>query len=45
MEIARELDGDLIVGRRDQNPVGRMVLGSVSTKVVHGALCDVLVVS
>jgi nucleotide-binding universal stress UspA family protein len=46
MEIARELDADLIVvGRRDQNPVGRIVLGSVSAKVVHRALCDVLVVS
>lgn len=46
METARELDADLIVvGRRDQNPFRRIVLGSVSAKVVHRAPCDVLVVS
>jgi nucleotide-binding universal stress UspA family protein len=46
METARELDADLIVvGRRDQNPLRRIVLGSVSAKVVRRAACDVLVVS
>jgi len=45
METARELDADLIVvGRRDQNPLRRLVLGSVSAKVLRWAECDVLVV-
>ena len=38
-------DADLIiVGSRGLNPVQRMLLGSVSSKVVHRATCDVLVV-
>ena len=38
-------DADLIVvGSRGLNPVQRMLLGSVSSKVVHRAACDVLVV-
>jgi len=45
METARELDADLIVvGRRDQNALRRIVLGSVSAKVLRRAECDVLVV-
>jgi nucleotide-binding universal stress UspA family protein len=45
IETACELDADLIVvGRRDQNPLRRLVLGSVSAKVLHRAECDVLVV-
>lgn len=38
-------DADLIViGSRGLNPVQRILLGSVSSKVVHRATCDVLVV-
>jgi nucleotide-binding universal stress UspA family protein len=38
-------DADLvIVGTRGLNPVQRILLGSVSSKVVHRADCDVLVV-
>jgi nucleotide-binding universal stress UspA family protein len=38
-------DADLIVvGSRGLNPVQRILLGSVSSKVVHRAACDVLVV-
>jgi len=38
-------DADLIiVGSRGLNPLQRMLLGSVSSKVVHRARCDVLVV-
>jgi nucleotide-binding universal stress UspA family protein len=38
-------DADLvIVGTRGLNPVQRILLGSVSSKVVHRAACDVLVV-
>ena len=38
-------DADLvIVGSRGLNPVQRLLLGSVSSKVVHRAECDVLVV-
>ena len=34
----------IIVGSRGLNPVKRILLGSVSSKVVHRAECDVLVV-
>ena len=34
----------IIVGSRGLNPVQRILLGSVSSKVVHRAECDVLVV-
>jgi nucleotide-binding universal stress UspA family protein len=45
VETARELDADLIVvGRRNQSALQRLVLGSVSAKVVRRAPCDVLVV-
>ena len=38
-------DADLVVvGSRGLNPVQRILLGSVSSKVVHRAECDVLVV-
>jgi nucleotide-binding universal stress UspA family protein len=38
-------DADLvIVGSRGLNPLQRLLLGSVSAKVVHRADCDVLVV-
>jgi nucleotide-binding universal stress UspA family protein len=38
-------DADLvIVGTRGLNPLQRILLGSVSSKVVHRAECDVLVV-
>jgi nucleotide-binding universal stress UspA family protein len=38
-------DADLvIVGTRGLNPLKRILLGSVSSKVVHRADCDVLVV-
>jgi nucleotide-binding universal stress UspA family protein len=34
----------VIVGTRGLNPIQRILLGSVSSKVVHRADCDVLVV-
>jgi nucleotide-binding universal stress UspA family protein len=38
-------DADLVVvGSRGLNPIQRLLLGSVSSKVVHRARCDVLVV-
>jgi nucleotide-binding universal stress UspA family protein len=38
-------DADLVVvGSRGLNPLQRLLLGSVSSKVVHRADCDVLVV-
>ena len=38
-------DADLaIVGSRGLNPLQRLLIGSVSSKVVHRAECDVLVV-
>ena len=38
-------DADLaVVGSRGLNPLQRLLLGSVSSKVVHRAGCDVLVV-
>lgn len=44
VEAARELEADmLVVGRRSRNPL-RSLLGSVSSRVVRRAPCDVLVV-
>jgi nucleotide-binding universal stress UspA family protein len=38
-------DADLaVVGSRGLNPIQRLLMGSVSSKVVHRAECDVLVV-
>ena len=45
VRVAEESGADLVVlGARGLNPVKRLVLGSVSTKVLHEAPCDVLVV-
>jgi nucleotide-binding universal stress UspA family protein len=45
VEQAKEAGADLIVvGTRGLNVAQRALLGSVSTKVVHHAECDVLVV-
>ena len=44
VETARELDVDLIVVGRRKSSLQRLVLGSVSAKVVRRAPCDVLVV-
>jgi nucleotide-binding universal stress UspA family protein len=43
VEAAKDADM-IIVGSRGLNPVQRILLGSVSSKVVHRAACDVLVV-
>lgn len=46
IEAAHSSDADLIVvGKRNHNALQRLLLGSVSTKVVHEAHCDVLVVA
>jgi nucleotide-binding universal stress UspA family protein len=43
--VAAAKDADLaVVGSRGLNPLQRLLLGSVSSKVVHRANCDVLVV-
>ena len=45
VEEARESAADLIVlGPRDRNLLERLLLGSVSSKVIHDAPCDVLLV-
>lgn len=45
VRLAEDSGADLIVlGARGLNPLKRLVLGSVSTKVLHDAPCDVLVV-
>jgi nucleotide-binding universal stress UspA family protein len=45
VRVAQESGADLIVlGARGLNPLKRLVLGSVSTNVLHRAPCDVLVV-
>ena len=43
--LAKEGGGNLLVlGSRDLNPLERLVLGSASTKLLHQAPCDMLVV-
>jgi nucleotide-binding universal stress UspA family protein len=45
LTVAEDIEADLIVtGSRNRGAVARAVLGSVSTEVLHGARCDVLVV-
>ena len=44
VETARELEADLVVLGRRSRSLRRVVLGSVSAKVVRDAPCDVLVV-
>jgi nucleotide-binding universal stress UspA family protein len=44
VQTARELDVDLVVVGRRKSSLQRLVLGSVSAKVVRRAPCDVLVV-
>lgn len=45
LETASAIGADLVVvGRREQNALQRLVLGSVSSKIVGRAACDVLVV-
>jgi nucleotide-binding universal stress UspA family protein len=45
LTVADDIGADLIVtGSRGRGPVTRAVLGSVSTEILHGAPCDVLVV-
>lgn len=44
VEAARELHADLVVLGRRSRSLRRLVLGSVSAKVVRQAPCDVLVV-
>jgi nucleotide-binding universal stress UspA family protein len=43
--VADDIGADLIVtGSRARGQIARTVLGSVSTQILHGAHCDVLVV-
>lgn len=45
LRAARHVEADLIVmGARSLGSVKRLVLGSVSTKVMHESECDVLIV-
>ena len=45
LKAAKHFEAELIViGARSLGTVGRLVLGSVSTKVMHEADCDVLIV-
>jgi nucleotide-binding universal stress UspA family protein len=44
LSVAEDKSADLIVmGNRGLSQVSRLVLGSVSTKVIHRAECDVLI--
>jgi nucleotide-binding universal stress UspA family protein len=46
LEVAHAANADLvIVGRRGKHFVARTLLGSVATRVVQHAPCDVLVVA
>ena len=43
--VADDIEADLIVtGSRSRGPITRAILGSVSTEILQGARCDVLVV-
>jgi nucleotide-binding universal stress UspA family protein len=45
LTVADDIGADLIVtGSRSRGPITRTILGSVSTEILHGAHCDVLVV-
>ena len=45
LKAAKDFEADLIVmGARSLGTVERLVLGSVSTKVMHEASCDILIV-
>jgi nucleotide-binding universal stress UspA family protein len=45
LTVADDIGADLIVtGSRSRGPITRTILGSVSTQILHGARCDVLVV-
>jgi nucleotide-binding universal stress UspA family protein len=45
LTVADDIEADLIVtGSRAHGRIARTVLGSVSTEILHGARCDVLVV-
>jgi nucleotide-binding universal stress UspA family protein len=45
LKAAKQVEAELIVmGARSLGTVERLVLGSVSTKVMHEAACDVLIV-
>jgi nucleotide-binding universal stress UspA family protein len=45
LTVAEDIGADLIVtGSRSRGTIARTVLGSVSTEILHGAACDVLVV-
>ena len=45
LKAAKQVDAELIVmGARSLGTIERLVLGSVSTKVMHEASCDVLIV-
>jgi nucleotide-binding universal stress UspA family protein len=44
LTVAEDIEADLIVtGSRNRGAIARAVLGSVSTEIVQGARCDVLV--
>ena len=45
LTVADDIGADLIVtGSRSRGAITRTILGSVSTEILHGARCDVLVV-
>jgi nucleotide-binding universal stress UspA family protein len=46
LNIARSVGADrIVIGRRGKNFVARMLMGSVATRVLEHAPCDVLVVA
>ena len=46
LNVARSVDADrIVIGRRGNNFVARMLMGSVATRVLEHAPCDVLVVA